>query len=97
MTLAGTPAVPEDGSEEAFITEHYWGYSRQRDRSTVESQVEHPRWRVWRGAEASFDCDVAALYGAAFVEALSPPPASAFVADGSAVIVRRGRRLAAHS
>jgi uncharacterized protein YqjF (DUF2071 family) len=59
----GAPYVPADDSEETFITEHYWGYARQRNGGTVEYQVEHPRWDVLRGSSASFDCDVAPLYG----------------------------------
>jgi uncharacterized protein len=80
------------GSEEEFITEHYWGYARQRDGGCVEYQVEHPRWNVWRADSATLDCDAAALYGPAFAEPLSAPPRSALVADGSRVIVRQGRR-----
>lgn len=34
------------------------------------------------------------LYGPAFAEALGKPPASAFLADGAAVTVFRGVRLA---
>jgi len=91
--FSGAPVVPADDSEEAFITEHYWGYTRQKDGNTVEYQVEHPRWGVWRAREASLSCDVAALYGPGFVAALSGRLRTAFVADGSAVVVRRGRRL----
>jgi hypothetical protein len=36
---------------------------------------------------------VAANYGPAFVAALSGAPTSAFVADGSPVVVRRSARL----
>lgn len=82
------------GGEEEFIFEHYWGYSRQRDGGTVEYQVEHPPWRVWQTEAAQLECDVPALYGAAFVPALGARPRSAFVADGSAVRVRRGVRIA---
>mgnify|MGYP006143686353 CR=1 FL=1 len=88
------PAGPlAEGSEEEFITEHYWGYARQRDGGTVEYQVEHPRWNVWRAESASLDCDVAALYGPGFAECLSAPPRSALVADGSEIVVRKGRRI----
>jgi uncharacterized protein YqjF (DUF2071 family) len=80
-------------SEEEFITEHYWGYAAQRDGGCVEYQVEHPRWRVWRTSDASFECDVKRVYGREFVECLSAKPASAFVADGSAVVVRKGVKL----
>ena len=46
------PATPlEPGSEAEFVTEHYWGYTRQRDGGTLEYQVEHPRWPVWTSAD----------------------------------------------
>jgi uncharacterized protein YqjF (DUF2071 family) len=91
----GKPRVPAPGSEEEFITEHYWGYTVQRDGGTLEYEVAHPRWRVWRARRARFDCDVVAMYGAHFEPALCGPPASAFVAEGSPVAVFRGRRLPA--
>jgi uncharacterized protein YqjF (DUF2071 family) len=81
------------GSEEEFITEHYWGYAAQRDGGTVEYQVEHPSWNVWQVSEAEFDCDIERVYGARFVEAMSIKPSSAFIADGSPIIVRKGVRL----
>lgn len=92
-SFSGRPDLPADGSDEAFITEHYWGYSRLPDGGTVEYQVEHPRWKVWRAVASSLDCDVAALYGQEFATALSTVPATAFVADGSPVVVRRAVRL----
>lgn len=92
-SITGEPLPLKPGSEEEFITEHYWGYVRQRDGSTVEYQVEHPPWRVWPALEPRLDCDVAALYGAAFAPALSVAPCSAFVAEGSPITVRRGRRV----
>jgi uncharacterized protein YqjF (DUF2071 family) len=81
--------VPE-GSEAEFITEHYWGYSTQKDGTTLEYKVEHPRWRIWEAQDARLDCDAAKLYGAQFSEVLSRPPASGFLAEGSAVVVRKG-------
>jgi uncharacterized protein YqjF (DUF2071 family) len=91
----GESCRPAPGSEEEFITEHYWGYVTQRDGSTMEYRVEHPPWRVWRASEALLDCDVEQLYGRPFHDVLSSRPSSAFVADGSAVDVYRGERLAA--
>jgi uncharacterized protein YqjF (DUF2071 family) len=85
------PITP--GSAPEFIFEHYWGYTRQRDGGTVEYQVEHPRWRVWTAECSHLEVDVAALYGPQFVPALSAPPRSAFVAEGSPVLVRRGVRV----
>ena len=91
--VSGEPQPLAPGSAEEFIFEHYWGYTRQRDGGTVEYQVEHPRWRVWTAERAHLDCDIAALYGPAFVPALSAAPRSAFVAEGSPVLVRRGVRV----
>ncbi len=90
----GEPAPLRDGSKEQFITEHYWGYTAQRDGGTTEYQVAHPRWRVWQGAEPEFKCDVAALYGPEFVASLSAAPTSAFLAEGSEIAVYMPRRIA---
>jgi hypothetical protein len=91
----GRPVVPDPGSEAAFITEHYWGYTRRRDGGTSEYRVAHAPWRVWSTAGSVLDCDVAAVYGAGFAECLRNPPRSAFLAEGSPVTVYRGRRVAA--
>ncbi len=90
----GEPAHPAPGSEQEFITEHYWGYTAQRDGGTLEYRVAHPAWRVWSVRRASLRCDAEALYGVPFARALSGPPSSAFLADGSVVAVFRGTRLA---
>ena len=89
----GAPRPLEHGSEEEFITEHYWGYTRQRDGGTIEYRVEHPRWNVWRTADVSVPVNVAPVYGDAFAEALSGTPRSVFVADGSAVTVYAPTRI----
>jgi uncharacterized protein YqjF (DUF2071 family) len=89
-TFDGEPRYPDAGSEEEFITEHYWGYSSQRDGSTLEYRVAHPQWRVWRALESTLEGDVSAFYGPEFAPALSGEPSSAFVADGSEVTVFRG-------
>lgn len=89
----GEPQPIVRGSEEEFIAEHFWGYSVQRNGSALEYQVEHPPWRVWPVDKYSFECDVAALYGSHFVDSLCGPPSSVFLANGSAVLVRRGARI----
>ncbi len=92
-TLSGAPELAKEGSLEQFITEHYWGYARQRNGGSVEYEVAHPRWRVWPAATSEFKCDVPRIYGDAFVNCLSAPPQSAFVADGSEVELYRGTKL----
>ncbi len=90
---SGEAKALESGSMEQFITEHYWGYAKQRDGGTVEYRVEHEPWRVWNADEASLDGDVKALYGAEFEHALSGRPQSALGADGSEVRVYSGKRV----
>ncbi len=93
--VSGLPRPLVDGSHEQFIAEHYWGYTAQRDGSTVEYQVTHPSWRAWSVREYSLRCDVARLYGEAFTQVLSADPVSAFVAEGSPVRVSVPRRFRA--
>ena len=91
--FSGEPSLPKKNSLEEFITEHYWGYSTQRDGETVEYQVEHPQWKVWTVSETKLDGDVVGFYGPEFASTLQSLPSSAFVADGSPVTVRQGKRL----
>ena len=93
LRTEGPPVMAAENSEEQFITEHYWGYARQRDGSTVEYRVEHPSWRVWQVRKSGFEGDVRELYGAEFASVLRGKPSSAFLAEGSAVTVFRGRRI----
>jgi uncharacterized protein YqjF (DUF2071 family) len=89
----GAAYIPDEDSEEEFVTEHYWGYTRQRNGSTAEYPVEHPRWTIRRAAKAGIDVDVASLYGEGFATYVKAHPVSAFIADGSEVVVRRGVKL----
>ena len=91
--VEGAATVPALDAEETFVTEHYYGYAGRPGRPTLEYEVEHPRWAVRRAVRAELSCDAAALYGPAFQAALSAPPTSAFVAEGSDVVVRQGRAI----
>ena len=86
-------ALPGEGSEACFVTEHYWGYTRQRDGGTIEYEVQHPRWNVCRAATAHLRGDTAPLYDSGFADVLKGEPCSAWVADGSEVMVYSPRRL----
>jgi uncharacterized protein YqjF (DUF2071 family) len=85
------PLVP--GSEEEFIAEHYWGYSRQRDGSTKEFRVEHPSWEHWPAERAQITGPIPQFYAPEFAETLSREPDSAFLADGSEVRVYQPRTI----
>ncbi|MCB0324751.1 MAG: DUF2071 domain-containing protein [Bdellovibrionales bacterium] len=93
IQTSGAAISTVEGTEEEFITEHYWGYTRHPDGSTSEYRVEHPRWQIWKANSCALDCDVAALYGPQFSSFVQGEPSSAFLADGSDVIVRMGRKL----
>lgn len=95
--VAAPLAFPPANSVEEFIVEHYWGYVRGRDGQTREYRVAHPPWRVAQAEEVTWDCDLAANYPAPFAEYLAKPPTSAIIAEGSAVRVFPGRRLAGTS
>jgi uncharacterized protein len=90
VETCGEGALAKPGSLEEFITEHYWGYS-----SRLEYQVEHPPWRLWQTSSAELSCDAEKLYGPEFAPALNSPPRSAFLAEGSPVVVYRGVRIPA--
>jgi uncharacterized protein YqjF (DUF2071 family) len=89
----GPAFLPPEGSASQFITEHYYGYAAQ-SAGCLEYEVEHPRWLVRTAKRAAFDGDAAELYGAEIAKALSRDPDSAFLAEGSAVTVFRGTRVA---
>jgi uncharacterized protein YqjF (DUF2071 family) len=84
---------PTEGSLEQFITEHYLGYTGQRDGGCKEYRVEHIPWRVWRSKDAGVFGDCEALYGPEFSRILKRQPGSAFVAGGSPVRVLHARRI----
>ena len=94
VNAGGEPRLPQEGSQEQFIADHYWGYSAQRDSGCVEYQVDHPSWRVWSNCEARFEGDMEELYGRDLAEVLSQQPSSAFLAEGSQVTVFRGKKIA---
>jgi uncharacterized protein len=89
----GNPEPLRDGSDEQFITEHYWGYAAQRNGACAEYHVAHPSWNVWQARHSKFIGDAERLYGTAFAAVLSKKPSSAFLADGSPVTVMQGRRI----
>jgi len=92
LTAAGAKAI-QPGSEEEFITEHYWGYAKTGQNRSNEYQVAHPRWDVYPVLEHEFVGDFGRLYGAEFGPHLAQPPLSIFVAEGSEISVLHKTRL----
>jgi len=82
-----TPLPLQAGSQEEFITEHFWGYAQAGRKPTGEYQVAHPRWDLYQVQRYQVDCDFAALYGSRFADLARREPQSVFLAEGSAVEV----------
>ena len=85
------PILPD--SEEEFISEHYWGYTKLSEAKTSQYQVEHPRWNYYQVENYDIKCNASQLYGAAFGECLSQKPLSVFLAKGSEVSVRKAGKI----
>jgi uncharacterized protein len=89
---SGVAAQTAEGSLQQFITEHYWGYSARRH-GCLEYHVAHIAWRVWTASTARFRGNADSLYGPLLGAVIRRPPDSAFIADGSPVLVFRGERI----
>lgn len=81
------------GSEEEFITEHYWGYSKLSESKTLEYRVNHPRWEVYPIRSYAVDVDFGALYGEDFGFLNHQKPDSVLLAEGSQIQVFNNRNI----
>ncbi|MEP6927325.1 MAG: DUF2071 domain-containing protein, partial [Ginsengibacter sp.] len=82
------------GSEEEFIFEHYYGYNKLSNKTSIEYSLEHPRWQVYPVKNYKLNCDVEKLYGVAFVPFIeNVKPVSVFLAKGSDVKVKMPKKL----
>jgi uncharacterized protein YqjF (DUF2071 family) len=87
---ASTKSI-EIGSEEEFITEHYWGYAAYSSQKTNEYQIQHPRWNVHPVKDYTIKCDFKELYGSEFAFLKEANPTSVLLAEGSEVSVFKGK------
>jgi uncharacterized protein YqjF (DUF2071 family) len=75
------------GSEEEFITEHFWGYSNINKYTSAEYEVAHPRWEIYPVKDFEIACNFKDLYGAEFSTLDAMKPQSVFLAEGSKITV----------
>jgi len=86
--IAGlNPRAMQAGSEQEFIFEHYFGYTRVSDSETWEYKVNHPAWNVFQVNDYQIDCHFETMYGAEFGFLNTVKPSSVFLAEGSAISV----------
>ncbi|HEY9009132.1 YqjF family protein [Ohtaekwangia sp.] len=93
VTAAKNTVAIREGSEEEFITEHYWGYTQLAPHRTSEYAVEHPRWMVFPVSSYRIDVDFGKIYGGGFSNLSTQKPGSVFLAEGSEIVVRRGTKI----
>ena len=84
--------LPAD-SEEEFITEHFWGYTKLSEDRTAEYPVEHPRWQIYRVRNYEIEVDYQNVYGPEFSFLTNEKPRSVFLAEGSEIAVGRGNTI----
>ncbi len=83
----------EENSIEEFISEHYWGYSSLSNTATTEYGVEHPRWNLYPIKSYEVDVDFETNYGKDFSFLQVATPASVFLAEGSPIKIKNGKRI----
>jgi len=85
---AQTQAMPmQTGSIEAFIFEHYYGYTKIDDKHSSEYKVNHPSWNIHTIEQYDIQCDFEKFYGSDFKILNTAKPHSIMLAEGSAVSV----------
>ncbi len=88
-----TPEPIAAESEEAFVTEHFWGYTRRRNGQTSQYEVRHPAWQTYPITRHRIYFDFATLYGPAFSTLNHQQPSSVLLAEGSPVSILSGTHL----
>ena len=80
-------------SEEEFITEHFWGYTKISDSVTSEYEVAHPRWQIYPVISYDVNVDFKKVYGANFAFLQDQKPTSVYLAEGSEILVKQGSKI----
>ena len=81
-----------ENSEEQFITEHYFGYTKHKNK-TFEYEVAHPTWKQLKVIDFEVDIDFETIYGEHFKMLQSSKPTSVILAIGSEVSVKNKRTI----
>lgn len=85
---ADLQALPmESDSEFEFITEHYYGFTKN-DNKTSEYEVCHPQWKYYLVKDHQLTIDFERIYGKDFKFLNIQDPLSVMLAEGSEIIVK---------
>ena len=81
------PSVIQENSKEEFITEHYFGYTKYKNK-TFQYEVVHPSWQQLKVVDCQVDLDFKTNYGKHFAFLNGALPSSIILAKGSSVQVK---------
>ncbi|WP_353778905.1 DUF2071 domain-containing protein [Winogradskyella sp. 3972H.M.0a.05] len=76
----------EENSEAEFIAEHYYGYTKHKDK-TFEYEVKHPTWHQKQILDYNINVDFGETYGKTFEFLNHVKPSSIIFTEGSQVSV----------
>lgn len=73
---------------EEFIYEHYFGYTKVDNETTLEYEILHPSWQTNTVLEAKIQCNFASMYGNDFEVLSYMNPENVMIAKGSNIAVK---------
>ncbi len=80
-------AMLENGFE-AFIFEHYYGYTFVDEKESLEYKIDHPSWLTNEVNSFDIQCDFENMYGKTFAYLKDVKPHSVLLAEGSDIAVK---------
>lgn len=92
ITAENQPLKMESDSEFEFITEHYFGFTKNKNR-TSEYEVYHPKWNYYLVKNYQLEVDFQKIYGNDFESLNHKNPISAMLVEGSEIEVKTKKEL----
>ncbi|KMQ67446.1 hypothetical protein ACM39_13490 [Chryseobacterium sp. FH2] len=92
ITAENTPLQMEDNSEFEFITEHYFGFTKNENK-TSEYEVYHPKWEYYLVKNHRLKINFKKIYGNDFEYLKHQKPISVMLAEGSEIMVKTKKYL----
>lgn len=92
ITAENEPLKMENNSEFEFITEHYYGFTKKKNK-TSEYEVCHPKWDYYLIRNYQLKIDFQKVYGNDFECLNAQKPISVMLAEGSGIEVKTKKYL----
>jgi hypothetical protein len=75
------------GSNESFIFEHYFGFTKLNEHQSIEYRINHPSWEIHDIQNYQIDCNFSEFYGPNFEVLNLTKPHSIMLAEGSDISI----------